>query len=137
MCGDCRIAPGQLAQSGEIMWVVEKAHVKDQIGISRYTVAIRERSDENAKTTGREGKMAGHQPLQIGGTQTGSIDHQISTFAQGRNHSAFEPDTVRYGPVAGERVGPASLGIAPLQALVITIDEEHLQLAASPTDDCV
>lgn len=51
--GDSKIAPGQLAKLGDIMWVVEETHVEDQIGISRYAVAIRERSDENAKTAGR------------------------------------------------------------------------------------
>src|ERR1700751_1351780 len=63
------------------------------------------------------------------------MDHKVSTVAQGRNHSAFEPDTVRYGPVAGEGVGPARLGIAPSQRFVITIDEQHLELAAGPADD--
>ena len=53
MRGNSRIAPGQLPQLGEVMRVIEKTHVEDQIGISRYAVAIRERGDENAKTAGR------------------------------------------------------------------------------------
>src|SRR5580693_5338778 len=101
MRGNSKMAPGQLPQFGDIMRVAEETHVEDQIGISRYAVAIRERCDEKAKTTGRQGKMAGQQPFQIGGAQVGGINHQISTVAQGRDHSAFEPDTVRHGPVAG------------------------------------
>jgi hypothetical protein len=34
-------------------------------------------------------------------------------------------------------VGPAGLGIAPLQRFVITIDKQHLELAAGPADDRV
>jgi hypothetical protein len=69
MRGDSDIAPGKLAKLGDIMRVVEETHVEDQIGISRNAVAIRERCDENAKTGGRQGKMAGQQPFQIGGAQ--------------------------------------------------------------------
>src|ERR1700731_2430223 len=79
--------------------------------------------------------MAGQQPFQFGSAQVGSIDHKVSTVAQGRNHSAFEPNTVRYGSVAGEGVGPAALGIAPLQRFVITIDKQHLEFAAGPADN--
>src|ERR1700759_3324204 len=75
--------------------------------------------------------MAGQQPLQFRGAQVGGIDPQISTVAQGRNLSEFKPNTVRYGSVTGEGVGPARLGIAPLQRFVITIDKQHLELAAS------
>ena len=41
--------------------------------------------------------MSGQQPFQIGGGQIGGIDHEISAVAQGRNHLALEPDTVRDG----------------------------------------
>src|ERR1700736_5076980 len=79
--------------------------------------------------------MAGQQPFQFGSAQVGGIDHKVSTVAQGRNHSAFEPNTVRYGSVAGEGVGPTALGIAPLQRFVITIDKQHLEFAAGPADN--
>src|SRR6202030_953290 len=75
MRGNLRVVPGQLPQLGNVMWVVEATHVEDQIGISRYAVAIRERGDENAKTAGHQGKMAGQQPLQFGSAQVGGIDH--------------------------------------------------------------
>ena len=67
--------------------------------------------------------MAGQESFQIGSAQVGGINHQISTVAQGRDHSAFEPNTVRYGSVTGEGVGPARFRIAPLQRFVITIDK--------------
>ena len=134
VCGDRGVAPGQRLQFGDIMRIVEKAHVEDQIGIARQAVAIRERGDENAKTAGRSWQMAVQQPFQIGSAQVGRIDHKISAVAQGRNHSALEPDAVRYGPLAGEGMGPARLGIAPLQRFVVTIEEQHPELEARPAD---
>src|SRR5205085_1892399 len=81
--------------------------------IGRLTaVSTRQRSDRTYRSLGQHGRAA-------------------------QNHSAFEPNTVRYGSVAGEGVGPAALGIAPLQRFVITIDKQHLELAAGPADDRV
>src|SRR6516164_10925570 len=109
-----RVAPGKLFELRDVVRVVEKAHVESQIGISRYTVSIRERSDENTKTGRRKGKMAGYQPSQLGGAQIGGIDQEVSTVAQRGDYSAFEPDTIHYRTVAGEGVQPPVLGIAPL-----------------------
>src|SRR5205823_6906411 len=53
------------------------------------------------------------------------------------DHSAFEPNTVLYGSVAGEGVRPARFGITPMQRFVITIDKQDLELAACPADDRV
>src|SRR5216683_5947787 len=137
MSADQGVAPGERTQFRNVMWVVEKAHVEDQIGISRYAVTIRKRRDENTKTDGSECKMAGQQALQFGGSQVRGIDHDISAVAQGRNHSAFEPDSVHDGPVSSERVGPTRLGIAPFEPLVITVDKQHLEIAVGSADHVV
>src|SRR5260370_34521843 len=98
MSADRGVAPSERTQFRNVMRVVEKAHVEDQIGISRYAVTIRKRRDENTKTDGPECKMTGQQAFQFGGGQVRGIDHEISAVAQGRNHSAFASDSVHDRP---------------------------------------
>src|SRR5262245_7861379 len=58
MRGDALVAPGQRPQLGNIIGIIEEAHVEAQIGIAWYSLAIRKRNDENAKTDGHQSKMA-------------------------------------------------------------------------------
>ena len=83
MRGNRRIAPGQRLQRGNIMGIVEKADIEDQIGIARDAATIGKRGHKDAQSGLLESKVAGQQALQIGGGQEGGVDHQISTVAQG------------------------------------------------------
>ena len=119
------------------MGIVEKAHVEDQIGIARDAAAIGKRGHKDAQPRLLERKMAGQQTLQIGGGQEGGVDHQVSTFAQGGERLALEPDSVHDRAVAGEGVGASCLCIAPFEPLVITVDKQHPELSHPPADDGV
>src|SRR5438132_4982867 len=137
MRGNRRIAPGQLPQRGNIMGVVEKAHVEDQIGIAGDATAIGKRGHKDAQSGLLESKVAGQQALQIGGGQEGGVDRQISTVAEAGERLALEPDSIHDRTVAGERMGTSGFRITPFEALVITINKQHPELPGAPADEGV
>jgi hypothetical protein len=55
------------------MGLGEKAHFQDQIGVTRNDVRIRKRRNENAKTYGLKGKVAGQKTLRFSNGQIGGI----------------------------------------------------------------
>ncbi len=125
--GNRRVAPAQRPKFVNIIRIIEKAHVEDQISLARDAAAIGEGSDEDAQPARIERKMAGQQALQIGGGQGGGIDHQIGAVAQGANNLALTADAVHDRPVSGQRMGPPRLDITPFEPLVVTVDEQHPQ----------
>src|ERR1700757_2762470 len=110
------------------MGIVEKAHVEDQIGITRDATTIGKRGHKDAQSGLLESKVAGQQTLQSGGGQERGVDPQISTVAEGGERLALEPDSIHDRAVAGEGVGASGLRIAPFETLVITIDKQCLEL---------
>src|SRR6266436_192755 len=137
MRGNRRIAPGQLPQRGNIVRIIEKAHVEDQIGIARDAAAIGKRGHKDTQSGLLESKVPGQQALQIGGGQEGGVDHQISTVAEGRERLALEPDSIHVRTVAGEGVGASGFRITPFEALVITIHKQHSELPRAPANQAV
>src|SRR5579863_4597339 len=49
MGGDGGIEAGEPAQLRDVMRILEKAHVEDQIRLARYAVAVGERGDEDSQ----------------------------------------------------------------------------------------
>src|SRR6202011_1526317 len=137
MRGNRRIASGQWLQRGNIMGIVEKAHVEAQVGIARDATTIGKRGHKDAQSGLLESKVARQQALQLGGSQEGGVDHQISTVAEGGARLPLEPDSIHDRTVAGERMGTSGFRITPFEALVITINKQHPELPGAPADQGV
>ena len=81
MRGNRRVMPGQAPELVNIVRIVEKTHVEDQIGIPWEADAIGKRGDENTHPARIKGEMAGQHALKVGSGQGRSVDHQISAVA--------------------------------------------------------
>ena len=76
-------------------------------------------------------EMPLQQPLQIADREIGGVDHQIGARrADGASSSALLADAVGDRPVEGQRMAPARLGEAPLQHLVVAVEEEQADARA-------
>ena len=61
--GNCRVVSGQRPKIVNIIRIVKKAHIEDQIGIARHAVTIGKRGNENVHAARIEGEMAGQHAL--------------------------------------------------------------------------
>ncbi len=101
--GNRRVVSGQRPEIVNIIRIVEKAHIEDQIGIARHAVTISKRGDENVHAARIESEMSVQHALQIAGGQGRGVDHQIGAVAQGRNHwrSRRMPSMTGRSPASG------------------------------------
>src|SRR6185437_4010575 len=142
ICGDVFADRGVLArkrlQPGNIMRIAQETDIEHEIGVARQALAERERRHEDAEAgLDREMEMPMQHTLQITGRQQRRIDDEIGAIAQRAHALALQANAVADRTLGRERMRAARLGVAPLETIVVAIEEDDAQIEALIVDQAV
>src|SRR5690348_8665438 len=122
---------GHRLEGGDVMRIAQETHIEHEIGVARQALTVRERGDEYAEAgLGGEMEVAVQHAFQIAGRQKRRIDHEIGAFAQWLHALALEADAVADRTLGREGMRAARFGVAPLQPIIVAIEENDAQIEA-------
>ena len=123
---DFGILASVAAQAGHKVWIWEKAHVENEVGIRRDAELISETDDGNEHGT-RVGilEALGDKVTKFVDVELRRVDHQVGELADGRHERPLMAQTFANGKSLAERMRAAGLAVAAEERIVGGIDEDQ------------
>src|SRR6185437_7726474 len=135
---DGAILARERLQARNVMRIAQEAHIEHEVGIPRQAMAERERGDENSEAgLGREMEIPVQHAFQIAWREQRRVDDQIGAVAQRTHALALQAYTIADRSLCRERMRAARLGVAPLETIIVAIEENDAEIQATVLDQAV